>query len=202
MRCHDYAIFSGPTSKNIPLEALSPHANFESSRSNSNKSTKFDPKFDLSDIVHSLAISNKPTEQMGGVINVSYPKFRALSIDSSFEHIKTIHLMMQWYLYRSSVFTQKWLVKSEMALLLKMFCWGQSICLPTFMLVAQSERFQLILTLATGLVIALVSKKIVNYNIGKNMKVHLGKFHLGALHGPKGCSLLSSMVPIFLLTLL
>ena len=93
---------------------------------------------------------------MGGVINVSYPKFRALSIDSSFEHIKTIHLMIQWYLYRSSVFTQKWLpwqpgVKSEMALLLKMFYWGQSICLPTFMLVPQSERFQLILTLATGL---------------------------------------------------
>ena len=93
---------------------------------------------------------------MGGVINVSYPKFRALSIDSSFEHIKTIHLMIQWYLYRSSVFTQKWLpwqpgVKSEMALLLKMFYWGQSICLPTFMLVPQSERFQLILTLETGL---------------------------------------------------
>ena len=93
---------------------------------------------------------------MGGVINVSYPKFRALSIDSSVEHIKTINLMIRWYLYRSSVFTQKWLpwqpgVKSEMALLLKMFCWGQSICLPTFMLVPQSERFQLILTLATGL---------------------------------------------------
>ena len=93
---------------------------------------------------------------MGGIINVSYPKLRALSIDSSVEHIKTINLMIRWYLYRSSVFTQKWLpwqpgVKSEMALLLKMFCWGQSICLPTFMLVAQSERFQLILTLATGL---------------------------------------------------
>ena len=26
------------------------------------------------------------------------------------------------------------------------------------------------------------------------MKVHLGKFHI---HGPKGCSLLSSMLPIF-----
>ena len=57
----DYAIFGGPTSKNIPLEAPSPHAKFESSRSNSNEDSKFDPKFDLSDMVHSLAISNKPT---------------------------------------------------------------------------------------------------------------------------------------------
>ena len=147
----DYAIFSGPTSKNIPLEALSPHANFESSRSNSNKSTKFDPKFDLSDIVHSLAISNKPTEQMGGVINVFYPKFRALSIDSGFGHIKTIHLMIQWYLYRSSVFTQKWLpwqpgVKSAMALFLKTIAIVHSICVPMFMLVSQNARNSSFLT--------------------------------------------------------
>ena len=64
-----------------PLDAPSLHATFESSRSNSNKSTTFYPKFDLSDIVHSLAIRNKPTERMGGVINVSYPKVCALSID-------------------------------------------------------------------------------------------------------------------------
>ena len=48
-------------------------------------------------------------ERMGSVINVSYPEFRALSIDSGFELIKTIHLKIQWYLYRSSVYTTKWL---------------------------------------------------------------------------------------------
>ena len=94
---------------NIPLEAPSPHATFESCRSNSHKSTKFDPKFDLSDIGHSLAMSNKPTGRMDGVINISYTKFRALSIDRWFEHIKTIHLKIKWYVYRSSVSTIKWL---------------------------------------------------------------------------------------------
>ena len=58
---------------------------------------KFDHKFDLSDIVHSLTISNKLTERMDGVIHVhvSYPEFCALSIDSGFEHIKTICLKIQ-----------------------------------------------------------------------------------------------------------
>ena len=75
---------------------------------------------------------------MGGGINVSYPKFRALSIDSGFEHIKTIHLVI--------LFIKKWLpwqlgATSEMAPLVKMFCWGESICRPTFMLAPQRERF-------------------------------------------------------------
>ena len=91
---------------------------------------------------------------MGGVINVSYPKLHALSIDSNTEHIKTIHLKLVFI--QIIVFTPKWLpwqpgVKSELALLRKMFYWGQRICLPTFMHVSQGERFQLILTLATGL---------------------------------------------------
>ena len=45
-----------------------------------------------------------------------------------FPLIKTIFQIYQWYLYRSRALTQKQ-VKSEMALLLKMFYWGQSMCL-------------------------------------------------------------------------
>ena len=89
-----YANFGGLTLKIISLEAPSPHATFESSRPNSNKSSKFDPKSDLLDMVHSLANSNKPTGRMDGVINVSYQEYRVLSIDSGFEHVKTIYLKM------------------------------------------------------------------------------------------------------------
>ena len=45
-----------------------------------------------------LLISNKPTGRMGGVLNVSYQEYRALSIDSGFEHVKTTYLKIQWYL--------------------------------------------------------------------------------------------------------
>ena len=44
---------------------------------------------------------------MGGIIHVSYAEFRALSVDSGFEHIKTIYLETRWYLCRSRVLTQK-----------------------------------------------------------------------------------------------
>ena len=87
-------IFGGLISKFIILEAQNPHASFESSSSNSNRISKFDPKFDLSDIVYLLAISSKPTEQQNNVRKVSYPKFHALSIDTTCEFISLILLMV------------------------------------------------------------------------------------------------------------
>ena len=45
-----------------PLKVQSAHTNFEISRSNSKRNSKFDPKFDLSDLVDSFAISDKPIE--------------------------------------------------------------------------------------------------------------------------------------------
>ena len=64
--------------------APSPHrpTTFESPGSNSNASSKCDPKFDLSDITHSLAISKKLIERIDDVINVSNPEVCALSIGS------------------------------------------------------------------------------------------------------------------------
>ena len=55
---------------------------------------KLELKFDLSDIVYLLAISSKPTEQQKNVRKVSYPKFHALSIDTTCEFISLILLMV------------------------------------------------------------------------------------------------------------
>ena len=87
-------IFSGVISKHIILDVQSPLTSFESSRSNGNQISKFDPKFDLSDIVYLLAISSKPTEQQNNVRKVSYPKFHALSIDTTCSFISLILLMV------------------------------------------------------------------------------------------------------------
>ena len=147
----DYVIFSGLLRKKIYLQKHRVHmlllkalGQIATKVQNLTPNLTFRTQF-----IHLL--SNKPTERMGGVINVSYPKFRALSIDSSFGHIKTIHLMIQWYLYRSSVFTQKWLpwqprAKSAMALFLKTIAIVHSICVPIFMLVSQNARNSSFLT--------------------------------------------------------
>ena len=86
-------IFGGLISKFVILEAQNPHTSFESSSSNSNRISKFDLKFDLSDIVYLLAVS-KPTEQQNNVRNVSHPKSHALSIDTTCEFSSLILLMV------------------------------------------------------------------------------------------------------------
>ena len=81
------------------LEIQSVHTSFESSSSNSEKKYEFGDKFDLSDTIDSFAISDKPTEQIDNVINVSHPKLYALSIDGSFEFIRITKLLkIQGYL--------------------------------------------------------------------------------------------------------
>ena len=67
------AIFVSLTSKIILFKVQSAHTNFENSRSNSKRSSNFNPTFDLSDLVGSFAISDKPIDQIENVINVSNP---------------------------------------------------------------------------------------------------------------------------------
>ena len=72
----------GLISKYIILEVQNPHTSFESARSSTDQISKFDPKFDLSDVVHLLTIiSSKVTEKHNNIslMKVSYPKVHALS---------------------------------------------------------------------------------------------------------------------------
>ena len=69
--------FSGLISKHIILEVQNLHTSFESSRLNNNQISKFDPRFDLSEILYLLAISSEPTEQQNNVMNVSNMTFHA-----------------------------------------------------------------------------------------------------------------------------
>ena len=61
------------------------------------RNSKFDPKFGLSDLVDSFAISDKPIEQIENVINVSNPECYALSSDTSFELITRILIEIHGY---------------------------------------------------------------------------------------------------------
>ena len=100
-------IFVSLTSKIILFKVQSAHTNFEISRSNSKRNSKFDPKFDLSDLVDASAISDKPIQQIESVINVSNPEFYALSSHTSLELITTTVIEIQAYLCISYVFILK-----------------------------------------------------------------------------------------------
>ena len=58
-----------PYTKIILLE-VNAHTNFESSRSNSKLNSKFNPKSDLSDLIYSFAIIDKPIEQIENLMRV------------------------------------------------------------------------------------------------------------------------------------